>query len=121
MIKNLHIAFILCLQLLKRIFLPSFDVRLSHAGTSVVFSYLVFRNFNFSLHKFKGLITLKNTGVLKNFTPFLHVEFIYFSTNTTKITFCLFYKNLSSVLNFTASDRFRTAATSEMELSCDTS
>ena len=102
-------------------FLASFDVRLAHAGTSVVFSYLVFRHFNFCLRKFKGLITLKNTGVLKNAAPFLHAKFIYSSINATKITFCLFYKNLFSILNFTASGRFRTAATSEMELFCDSS
>ena len=104
------------------IFLASFDVRLAHAGTSVVFSYLVFCNFSFCLHKFKGLIiTLKNTGVLKNFAQFLDAKFIYFSINPIKITFCLFYKNLFSILNFTASGRFRTAATSEMELFCDSS
>ena len=105
----------------KMIFLASFDVRLAHAGTSVVFSYLVFRHFNFCLRKFKGLITLKNTGVLKNAAPFLHAKFIYSSINATKITFCLFYKNLFSILNFTASGRFRTAATSEMELFCGSS
>ena len=104
------------------IFLASFDVRLAHAGTSVVFSYLVFCNFSFCLHKFKGLIiTLKNTGVLKNFAQFLDAKFIYFSINPIKITFCLFYKNLFSILNFTASGRFRTAATSEIELFCDSS
>ena len=97
--------------------LASFDVRLAHAGTSVVFSYLIFCNFKFFLHKFKGLITLKNEGVLKNFAPFLPAKFIYFSIYATKITFCLFYKNLFPVLNFTASGRFRTAATSEM--GCD--
>ena len=85
----------------KMIFLASFDVRLAHAGTSVVFSYLVFRHFNFCLRKFKGLITLKNTGVLKNAAPFLHAKFIYFSINATKITFCLFYKSLFSIFNFT--------------------
>ena len=101
-------------------FLASFDVRMAHAGTSVVFSYLVFRHFNFCLRKFKGLITLKNT-VLKNAAPFLHAKFIYLSINATKITFCLFYKNLFSILNFIASGRFRTASTSETELFCDSS
>ena len=43
----------------KMIFLASFDVRLVHARTSVVFSDLVFRNFNFCLCKFKGLLTPK--------------------------------------------------------------
>ena len=33
---------------------------------------------------------------------------LYFSINPTKITFVLFYKNLFSILNFTASGRFRT-------------
>ena len=64
------LAFILCLWLLKRLFfLASFDVRLAHAGTSVVFSNLVFCNFNFCLHKFKGLITLKK---MQEFLKILH-------------------------------------------------
>ena len=42
----------------KIIFLASFDVKLAHAGTSVVFSYLIFCNFNFCLHKFKSLKNL---------------------------------------------------------------
>ena len=50
----------------KMIFLTSSDVRLAHAGTSVIFSYLIFYNFKFCLCKFKGLITLKKTqGFLK--------------------------------------------------------
>ena len=43
----------------KIIFLTSFDARPAHAGTSVVFSSLVFHNFNFCLRKFNSLITLK--------------------------------------------------------------
>ena len=42
--------------------------------------------------------------------------YIYFSMNLIKITFCLFYKNLFSILNFTASGRSKTAATSGIEL-----
>ena len=68
------------------------------------------------------MITLKkNTRILKNFTPFLHAKIMYFSINVTKINFCLFYKTVLSVLNFTASGRYRTAATSKMELFCDSS
>ena len=92
----------------KIISLASFDVRLAYAGTSVVFSYLIFSNNHQN--------PLKNAGVLKTFAPFSHVKFIYISINPTKITFCLFYKNLFSILNFTASGRFLTAATDEMEL-----
>ena len=43
----------------KMISLASFDVRLAHAETSVVFSYLIFSNFKFCLRKFKDLIILK--------------------------------------------------------------
>ena len=53
----------------KMISLASFDVRLSLAGTSVVFSYLIFSNFKFCLHKFKGLITLKE---MQGFLKILH-------------------------------------------------
>ena len=50
----------------KMISLASFDVRLAHAETSVVFSYLIFSNFKFCLRKFEDLITLKKTqGFLK--------------------------------------------------------
>ena len=69
----------------KMISLASFDVRLAHAGTSVVFSYLIFSNF-------KDLITLKSTGVLKNCAPSLHAKFIYFSINPSKITFSFLQK-----------------------------
>ena len=40
----------------KMISLVSFDVRLAHAGTSFIFSYLIFSNFKFCQRKFKGLI-----------------------------------------------------------------
>ena len=82
--KNLRMEFVLFLRFL--ISLASFDVRLVHAGTSVIFSDLIFSNFKFCLRKFKDLITLKNAVVLKNFAPFLHAKFIYFSINPTKIT-----------------------------------
>ena len=38
----------------KMTLLVSFDVRLAHVGTSVVFSSLVSCNFNFCLLKFKA-------------------------------------------------------------------
>ena len=76
----------------KMISLASFDVRLAHAGTSVVFSYLIFSKFKFCLRKFKDLITLKSTGVLKNCAPSLHAKFIYFSINPSKITFSFLQK-----------------------------
>ena len=59
----------------KMIFLRSFDDRLAHAGTSVIFSYLIFHNFKFCLHKFKGLITIKKCRVFENFATFLHAKF----------------------------------------------
>ena len=53
----------------KMISLACFDVRLAHARTSVVFSYLIFSNFKFC--KFKGLIALKKAqGFLKFCTLF---------------------------------------------------
>ena len=55
----------------KMISLASFDVRLAHARTSVVFSYLIFSNFKFCKRKFKGLIALKKAqGFLKFCTLF---------------------------------------------------
>ena len=42
----------------KMISLASFDVRLAHAGASVIFPDLIFSNFKFCLRKLKGLITL---------------------------------------------------------------
>ena len=63
----------------KMISLASFDVRLAHAGTSVVFSYLIFSNFKFCLCKFKGLKTLKKTqGFLKILHHF-HMRNLYIS------------------------------------------
>ena len=53
---SLHIMFAI---VKKMIFLASFDVRLAHARASVVSFELVLCNFNFCLHKFKGLTTLK--------------------------------------------------------------
>ena len=66
---------------------------------------------------FESAIAPFSTSLLKIFAPFSQAKFIYFSINPTKITFFLFYKNLFSILNFTASGSFRTAATSEMEWS----
>ena len=105
----------------KMISLASFDIRLAHARISVVFSYLIFSNFKFCLRKFKGLITLKKIQGFLKISHHFRMRNLYFSINPTKINCCLFYKNLFSILNFTASGRFRTAATSEMELFCDSS
>ena len=64
----------------KMIFLRSFDVRLAHAGTSVIFSYLIFHNLKFCLHKFKGLITIKKCRGFENFATFLHAKFSWTSS-----------------------------------------
>ena len=100
----------------KIISLTSFDVRLAHAGTSVIFSYLIFSSFRFCLRKFKGLITLKNTEVLKISHRFCMRNFYISPSIPPKLLFVFSTKILFSILNFTASGRFRTAATSETEL-----
>ena len=74
------------------IFLASFDVRLAHAGTSVVFSYLVFCNFNFCLHKFKDLITLTK---IQEFLKILHhfcMQSLCISLSIPSKLLCLFQK-----------------------------
>ena len=105
----------------KMIFLVSFEVRLVHARTSVVFSDLVFFNFNFCLCKFKGMLTPQKT---QEFLKILH----HFCMQNLSISLLIppkllfvFSTKLFSILKFTVSCRFRTAATSEMELFCDSS
>ena len=61
----------------KMISLASFDIRLAHAGTSVVSSYLIFRNFKFCLCKFKGLITLKKMQVFWKILHHFHLWNLY--------------------------------------------
>ena len=91
--------------------MASFDVR-----NISCFFLLSFPSFQFCLCKFKDPVTQEFLKILHHFC----MQNLYFSINPTKITFVLFYKNLFSILNFTASGRFRTTATFEMELFCDT-
>ena len=119
-IKNLHIAFTLCLRLLKGLFfLAYFGVRIAHAGTSGLFSYLVFSYLIFTCASLRSDIPKKTQEFLKILNHFCMRNLYISQSVPPKLLF--FYKNLFSILNFTASDRFRTAATSKMEPLCDSS
>ena len=101
------------------IFFGTFGVRLAHAGTLVVFSYLVFSCLTFACASLMSDIPKKTQEFLKILDHFC-MRNLYISLSMPP-KLLSFYKNLFSILNFTASGRFGTAATSKMERLCDSS